>query len=265
MLYDFSTRRWEDFFKGHSGYPNWTKDSKCLYLNDPFDAALPIYRICLNNRKPERIVNLSDVGKLAIGSFGVWTGDARLRDLLIRFVHDSGDSPQTLAIAVEGAKLDPTNWGLQRWLAPLRKEGAENVNAAKGHHEAAIRHHKGDVGLMVEHAAYLFMKLLLPEAKLAFEALKDLSISTQERRQIRERWKQEDGTPMMFTGRIQRYTGARGTILAIPDNFEAFFWRIEGAGSAREGEIVRFTVSFSAQGAEAKLLKVKVTDRLTAR
>ncbi len=74
MLYDFSTRKWEDFFKGHSAYPTWTRDSKCLYLNDPFDAALPTYRICLNDRKPERIVNLSDVGKLAIGSFGVWTG-----------------------------------------------------------------------------------------------------------------------------------------------------------------------------------------------
>jgi tetratricopeptide (TPR) repeat protein len=193
-------------------------------------------------------------------------GDARLRDLLIRFVHDSGDSHQALAIAIEGAKLDPTNWRLQRWLARLRKEGStENVNAVKGHYEAAIRHHKGDVGLMVEYASYLFMRLLLPEAKLAFEAVKGLSISTQERRQIRERWKHEDGTPMMFTGRIQRYTGARGTILAIPDNFEAFFWRIEGAGSAREGETFRFTVSFSAQGAEAKLLKVKVTDRLTAR
>jgi serine/threonine protein kinase/Tol biopolymer transport system component len=74
MLYDFSTRKWKDFFKGHSAYPTWTKDSKCLYLNDPFDAALPTYRICLNDHKPERVVNLSDVGKLAIGSFGVWTG-----------------------------------------------------------------------------------------------------------------------------------------------------------------------------------------------
>jgi tetratricopeptide (TPR) repeat protein len=192
-------------------------------------------------------------------------GDSRLRDLLIRFVDDSGDPTQALTIAIDGAKLDPTNWRLQRWLARLRKEGTENVNAVKGHYEAAIRHHKGDVSLMVEYASYLFMKLMLPEAKLAFEALKGLSISTQERRQIRERWKLEDGTPQMFTGRIQRYSGARGTILAIPDNFEAFFWRIEGAGSAREGETVRFTVSFSAQGAEAKLSKVKVSDRLTVR
>ena len=79
-------------------------------------------------------------------------GDSRLRDLLIRFVHEGGDSPQALAIAIEGAKLDPTNWRIQRWLARLRKEGTENVNAVKGHYEAAIRHHKGDVGLMVEYA-----------------------------------------------------------------------------------------------------------------
>lgn len=192
-------------------------------------------------------------------------GDSRLRDLLIRFVHEGGDSPQALTIAIEGAKLDPTNWRIQRWLARLRKEGTENVNAVKGHYEAAIRHHKGDVGLMVEYASYLFMRLLLPEAKLAFEALKGLSISTQERRQIRERWKQADGTPMIFTGRVQRYSGARGTVLAIPDNFEAFFWRLDGIGAAREGETVRFTVGFSAQGAEAKLLRVKVSDRLAAR
>jgi hypothetical protein len=144
-------------------------------------------------------------------------------------------------------------------------ERRNSCNAVKGHYEAAIRHHKGDVGLMVEYASYLFMRLLLPEAKLAFEGLKGLSISTQERRQIRERWKQADGTPMLFTGRVQRYFGARGTILAIPDNFEAFFWRLDGAGAVREGETVRFTVGFSAQGAEAKLLRVKVSGRLAAR
>ena len=70
---------------------------------------------------------------------------------------------------------------------------------------------------------------------------------------------------MLFTGRVQRCSGARGTVLAIPDNFEAFFWRLDGVGAAREGETVRFAVGFSAQGAEAKLSRVKVSDRLAAR
>jgi tetratricopeptide (TPR) repeat protein len=192
-------------------------------------------------------------------------GDSRLRDLLLRFVTDKGDPAEALPIAVEGAKLNPTNWRLQRWLARLRQEGTENTNAVKGHYEAAIRHHKGDVGLMVEYASYLFEKLFLVEAGKAFEDCKGLSISTQERRQIRERWKNSDGTPRLFTGRIGRYTGARGTILAIPENFTAFFWRSDGAGSPREGETVRFTVAFSAQGAEAKLAKVRVSDRLAMR
>jgi len=127
-----------------------------------------------------------------------------------------------------------------------------------------IRYHKGDVSLMVECASYLFKNLLLTEAKMEFEALKGLSISTQERRQVREKWKNSDGSTKTFTGRVERYTGARGTILAIPENFQAFFWRIEGAGSAREGETVRFTVGFSAQGAEARLVNVRVSGRLTA-
>lgn len=118
---------------------------------------------------------------------------------------------------------------------------------------------------MVEYASYLFKQLLLGEASKAFEACKGLSISTQERRQIRERWKNPDGTPKLFTGRIERYTGARGTIMAIPENFIAFFWRTDGVGSPREGETVRFTVGFSAQGAEAKLAKVRVSDRLAIR
>ena len=192
-------------------------------------------------------------------------GDSRLRDLLLRFVTDNGDPAEALLIAVEGAKLNPTNWRLQRWLARLRQEGADNTNAVKGHYEAAIRHHKGDVSLMVEYASYLFKKLLLGEASKAFEACKGLSISTQERRQIRERWKNTDETPKLFTGRIERYTGARGTIMAIPENFIAFFWRTDGVGSPREGDTVRFTVGFSAQGAEAKLAKVRVSDRLAIR
>lgn len=43
-------------------------------------------------------------------------GDARLRDLLIRFVYDKGDVAQALTTAIEGAKLNPTNWRIQRWL-----------------------------------------------------------------------------------------------------------------------------------------------------
>ena len=192
-------------------------------------------------------------------------GDARLRDLLIRFVVDSGDPERAKTIAIEGAKLNPTNWRLQRWLARLRQIGTENINAVRGHYEAAIRHHKGDVALMVEHAAYLFRKLLLPEANIAFSEVKALSISTQERRIMRERWKNGDGTPRIFTGKVERYSGARGTVLSVPENFRASFWRTDGPAAPAENETVRFSVGFSAQGAEAKLMKVRVAERLVQR
>jgi hypothetical protein len=57
-----------------SGYPNWSHDGKCVYFNNPFDKTLPVYRICLNNRKLEHIVDLSQAGNLAQGRFGWWTG-----------------------------------------------------------------------------------------------------------------------------------------------------------------------------------------------
>ena len=178
---------------------------------------------------------------------------------------DSGDPERAKTIAIEGAKLNPTNWRLQRWLARLRQVGNENINAVRGHYEAAIRYHKGDVALMVEHAAYLFRKLFLPEANIAFSEVKALSISTQERRIMREHWKNDDGTPRIFTGRVERYSGARGTVLSVPENFRASFWRTDGPAAPAENETVRFSVGFSAQGVEAKLMKVRIAERLVQR
>ena len=36
--------------------------------------SLPVYRACLNGRKPEHVVNLADFGRVAQGRFGWWTG-----------------------------------------------------------------------------------------------------------------------------------------------------------------------------------------------
>jgi hypothetical protein len=74
VLYDFSTRKWEDLLKMGVAYPNWSKDGKCVYFNNSFLKALPEYRICLNDRKAEHIVDLSEAGNLARGRFGWWTG-----------------------------------------------------------------------------------------------------------------------------------------------------------------------------------------------
>ncbi len=75
VLYDFSTRKWEDLVKMMTlAYPNWSKDAKCVYFNGTFEKGQPEYRICLNDRKVEHIVDLSEAGNLAQGHFGWWTG-----------------------------------------------------------------------------------------------------------------------------------------------------------------------------------------------
>jgi eukaryotic-like serine/threonine-protein kinase len=74
MVYDFTLRKWEELFKPEADYPNWSSDGKCIYFNRAQDPKLPVYRICLNDRRPEHIVDLAEAGKLALGRFGWWTG-----------------------------------------------------------------------------------------------------------------------------------------------------------------------------------------------
>jgi serine/threonine protein kinase/Tol biopolymer transport system component len=76
-LYDFSTRSWEQLTKEGAGYPSWTPDGRCVLYNvlaGPDAAKLPYYRICLADRKPQLLVNLSDGGQLVSGTFNYWTG-----------------------------------------------------------------------------------------------------------------------------------------------------------------------------------------------
>jgi tetratricopeptide (TPR) repeat protein len=192
-------------------------------------------------------------------------GDPRLRDLLIRFMSEQGHHGDALDVAREGAKLDPTSWRLQRWLARLRQRTGGEINAIKGNYEAAIRHHKGDKGLMVEYAAFLFKALRTDEAKTAFHDVSSLSMSTQERRMVREKWLEATGAPITFTGKVQPLRGARGSILAIPENFEVAFWRTSDATKRLgEGDTVRFQVNFTANGPEAKIANIRVPVRMIA-
>jgi tetratricopeptide (TPR) repeat protein len=191
--------------------------------------------------------------------------DVRLRDLLVRFLYEKRDYGEALNVAREGSRLDPTSWRLQRWLARLRQQetGTINIAVIKGNYEAALRHHKGDVGLMVEYAAFLFMQLELEDAKTQFQSVKSLTIAAQEKRRVRGQWKEQDGSLSIFTGKIQPFKGPQGTVLSIPQNFEASFWRgALGTRIIREGETVRFTVNFTGNGPEARILNIKVSNRL---
>jgi Tol biopolymer transport system component len=75
-LYDFSTQKWQDLVTSRNGYPNWTPDSKCVIFSNPFAKELPVYRVCIADRKMQHITDLTAAGYLAQGHFGWWTGIA---------------------------------------------------------------------------------------------------------------------------------------------------------------------------------------------
>ena len=75
-LFDFANRTWEEFLNSPSAYPDWSHDGKCVYYAGFLQKDIPMNRICLNNRKPELVVDLTTAGPLALGRFGAWTGIA---------------------------------------------------------------------------------------------------------------------------------------------------------------------------------------------
>lgn len=76
VLYDFATQKWQDLVTSRNGYPNWTADSKCVIFSNPFAKELPVYRVCLADKKMQHITDLTAAGYLAQGHFGWWTGIA---------------------------------------------------------------------------------------------------------------------------------------------------------------------------------------------
>ena len=73
-LYDFTTSKWEDFLNATSAYPDWSHDGKCVYYAGFLEKDLPVYKICLSDRKSVLVANLTAAGTLAMGRFGTWTG-----------------------------------------------------------------------------------------------------------------------------------------------------------------------------------------------
>jgi tetratricopeptide (TPR) repeat protein len=203
-------------------------------------------------RVREQLGSLEHAIKIVDRAVRKYPSNSRLRQLLVAFQIEKGDLKQALTAAVDAAKTDPTSWRIQRSLARLRRDLGENVQAVRGHYEAALRHHKGDVGLVVEYGAYLFREGLYGDAKSTFDSVSNLTMSAQERSRIREMWSGADQKPTVFQGRISRIAGAKGVVLAIPQNFEAFFWRTTGTSLLREGDEVRFTVGFNAHGPVAR-------------
>jgi Tol biopolymer transport system component/DNA-binding winged helix-turn-helix (wHTH) protein len=77
MLFDKTTRKWEEIANLYSGYPSWSHDGRFLYFQDWSDnAGLParIVRVRISDRKLETVLDLKRVDRLPIGSLVSWTG-----------------------------------------------------------------------------------------------------------------------------------------------------------------------------------------------
>jgi len=74
LLYDLSAGKWQELLHARSSYPNWSKDGKYIYFADAFDTTLPFYRVRVADHKLERLANLADYGRIALGRWGWWTG-----------------------------------------------------------------------------------------------------------------------------------------------------------------------------------------------
>jgi tetratricopeptide (TPR) repeat protein len=175
--------------------------------------------------------------------------DNRLRDLWIRIEDERGRFGEALQIALQGATTDPTAWRMQRHIARLKRKLGESLSAVRGHYEAAIRHKKDDVGLLVELGAYLYACALYEQGDAVFKGTKALSLTSYERTRIRQRWEDDLGKACVFGGTVDEIRGACAYALAVPQNFRAFFWRNQAdLRDLREGDLVRFAVGFNALG-----------------
>ena len=76
MLYDLALHTWQQLNKivVNANYPIWLPDSKCIDFNTPGEKGSPEYRICLADRKVQRLADMAQAGNLAFGEFGWWTG-----------------------------------------------------------------------------------------------------------------------------------------------------------------------------------------------
>lgn len=92
-LYSFATGKWQELTAQAAGYPNWTSDSRCVLFQASNAPRLPYYRLCLDDPKPQLVVNLADGGQLVTGVGNYWTGVAPdgsilgIRDISIEEVY----------------------------------------------------------------------------------------------------------------------------------------------------------------------------------
>jgi len=174
--------------------------------------------------------------------------DDRLRDTLIKLKINNNDYSAALEIATEGIKHDPTSWRLHRHIARCQRKSGSSSAGIRANYEAAIRHNKGDIYLLVEFASFLFITGNRQEANKFFSEANQMPKLSQKRNRIMEWWCGLDGSKKLFTGKIIFAEGRAGRIMTIPDNLEVFFARSGDLFRFRSGDKVNFNIGFNARG-----------------
>ncbi len=88
-----------------------------------------------------------------------------------------------------------------------------------------------------------------------FSQADNIAADSQERRKIHARWKNPENKERVFSGLVRSIKGPAARAMAVPDNFEASFWRNRPELSElREGDPLKFYVRFNAQGPTAHII-----------
>lgn len=191
---------------------------------------------------------------LLTNALKVKPADSRLRDQLVRVLRARKQLHEALRAASTGVNLDPTAWRLHYHIAAIRRSLDDNVDAVVASYRAALRYRQSDVRLRVELGAYLFMTGRYDESKQVFRELQSAS-GDRAKRDVTEAWRDDRGHERIFTGKVASLSGSVGNVLAVPENFEAMFWRTGAAVSnLRPGDRVRFRVTFSIRGPLARIV-----------
>jgi Tfp pilus assembly protein PilF len=179
----------------------------------------------------------------------------RIRDLLIRLLERQGAVSEARDLAIAGAKIDPTFWRMQRHIARLGRKLGAVKDTVKGHYEAAIRHNKSDVTLLVEYGAFLFQEDDMAEALKVFADSKPLFYSQTQQQAKNVFWNDASGRRREFKGKVHSMSGAIATAISIPENMKVPFWKTyAGAGNISVGTPITFNIGFNHMGPFARIL-----------
>jgi len=182
--------------------------------------------------------------------------NTRVRDLFVGFLAEAGRVGEALGVAREGLTYAPMDWRLHRHIARLLDRQGGPAATVRENYEASIRYNRSNIDLVVELGAFLFRRSEFADAAECFRRANVLARTSPEKNRVRCWWEDGSGKKRVFAGVVSKIKGAMATARAIPENFEANFWRQYGLNaSLTEGESIEFNVGFNTHGARADVFR----------